>query len=231
MYVHMYIYRCIYRHMYMQLCTYMYVYTHIYIYYIHSNGREGRGVPRYTTPTSTRTIEYCPREYSNIQVNPDDFCSQHYTVPLNSRWTTGFRPVKPKSRSSESPNTEQICAPTLTKSGLTDHSPVRRNSCGSPPGQRRLFDATDASWLLHRTPYTHQQHFSRRRASLSPENHTARPLLFENIQEGFHFSMATVKWRTMGNNKRSRPRRPLLLTRAVRFDDEEEDGGAHQAWF
>lgn len=43
--------------------------------------------------------------------------------------------------------------------------------------------------------------------------------------------MATVKWRTIGNNKRSRPRRPLPLTRAVRFDDEEEDGGVHEAWF
>lgn len=43
--------------------------------------------------------------------------------------------------------------------------------------------------------------------------------------------MATVKWRTMGNNKRSRPRRPLPITRAVLLDVEEEDGGAHQAWF
>lgn len=36
----------------------------------------------------------------------------------------------------------------------------------------------------------------------------------------------------MGNNKRSRPRRLLLLTAAIRFDDGvEEDGCAHQAWF
>lgn len=35
-----------------------------------------------------------------------------------------------------------------------NHSPVQRNSCGSPPGWRRWFDAMDASWLLHCTPYT-----------------------------------------------------------------------------
>lgn len=43
--------------------------------------------------------------------------------------------------------------------------------------------------------------------------------------------MAIVKWRMMANNKRSRPRRPLPLAQPVRFNDEEEDGGAHQAWF
>lgn len=50
-----------------------------------------------------------------------------------------------------------------------DHSPMRRNSCGSPPGWRRWFDAMDASWLLH---CTHQSKHSRRRISRRYPKHS-----------------------------------------------------------